>query len=62
MTLFDKLSTLEVINEQGIMPYCPSCRSGEWLHNPDENENDYCGQCGTKLDWSAVHEDRYNDE
>ena len=32
---------------------CPNCGSGEYLHNPDENENDYCGQCGTKVTWEA---------
>ncbi len=31
---------------------CPYCGSGEYLHNPDENENQYCGQCGQKIDWS----------
>lgn len=30
---------------------CPRCGSGEYLHNADENENDYCGQCGQKIEW-----------
>lgn len=25
---------------------CPNCRSGEYLHNQDEAENPFCGQCG----------------
>ena len=44
----------KVIVEEGIMPYCPNCGSSEWLHNEDENRNDYCGQCGIKLDWTDV--------
>ena len=49
------LKGLKVVNEQGIAPYCPVCGSGEYMHNPDENENEYCGQCGCKLDWEDVH-------
>lgn len=30
---------------------CPRCGSGEYLHNEDGNQNDYCGQCGQKLEW-----------
>lgn len=30
---------------------CPRCGSGEWLHNPDENRNKFCGQCGQAIDW-----------
>ena len=33
---------------------CPYCRSGEYLHNPDGNENQYCGQCGQKIDWEVT--------
>lgn len=32
---------------------CPRCRSGEYLHNPDEAENRFCGWCGHPLDWGA---------
>lgn len=32
---------------------CPRCGSGEYLHNPDEAENRFCGQCGQPLDWGA---------
>ena len=30
---------------------CPRCGSGEYLHNEDGNQNEYCGQCGQKLEW-----------
>lgn len=30
---------------------CPRCGSGEFLHNTDENENTYCGQCGQRILW-----------
>lgn len=33
---------------------CPYCGSGEYLYNPDENENQYCGQCGQKIDWEVT--------
>lgn len=31
--------------DKGVMA-CPNCGSGEYLHNADENENAFCGQCG----------------
>lgn len=31
---------------------CPRCGSGEYLHNEDGNEQNYCGQCGQAIDWS----------
>lgn len=34
-----------------LAPMCPRCGSAEYLHNEDGNRNDYCGQCGTPLDW-----------
>lgn len=43
---------------EGIAPYCPNCRSGEYLYNEDGNANNYCGQCGCKLDW----DNRYNED
>lgn len=49
----------KVLEEEGVAPYCPNCGSGEYLHNPDINRNKYCGQCGTKLDWSDI-EDNYD--
>lgn len=30
---------------------CPSCGSGEYLHNDDGNPMDFCGQCGQAIDW-----------
>lgn len=30
---------------------CPTCGSGEYLHNEDGNRNRYCGQCGQIIDW-----------
>lgn len=35
---------------------CPRCGSGEYLHNEDGNQNDYCGQCGQKLEWGEEDE------
>lgn len=34
-----------------LAPFCPICGSGEYMTNEDGNENSYCGQCGTPLDW-----------
>lgn len=34
-----------------IAPHCPNCGSGEYMTNEDGNQNQYCGQCGTHLDW-----------
>jgi len=58
----DKPNVPEVINEQGVSPYCSTCGTSSFLYNPDEEQNDYCGKCGVSLDWSAIDEDRYNDE
>lgn len=30
---------------------CPNCGSGEYLHNQDEAENTFCGQCGQAILW-----------
>ena len=30
---------------------CPSCGSGEYLHNEDGNEQNFCGQCGQAIEW-----------
>lgn len=43
---------------EGIAPYCPNCRSGEYLYNEDGAANNYCGQCGCELDW----DNRYNED
>lgn len=49
------MDKLPVCCGQGIAPYCPSCGSGEYLHNEDGNENNFCGQCGCPLDWSEMY-------
>ena len=36
---------------------CPNCGSGEYLHNADENENAFCGQCGQAIKWGCEDED-----
>lgn len=30
---------------------CQYCGSGEYLYNEDGNHNNFCGQCGTRIDW-----------
>lgn len=35
---------------------CPHCGSGEYLHNEDGNEQNYCGQCEQAIDWSRPPE------
>lgn len=49
------MDKLPVCYGQGVDPYCPACRSGEYLHNEDGNENNFCGQCGCPLDWSQMY-------
>ena len=49
------MDKLPVCYGQGIAPYCPACGSGEYLHNEDGNENDFCGQCGCPLDWTQEY-------
>ena len=36
--------------DRGIVA-CPNCKSGEYLYNEDGNRNEYCGQCGKRIDW-----------
>lgn len=33
---------------------CPSCRSGEYLHNEDGCKMAFCGQCGQAIDWGST--------
>lgn len=40
---------------EGIAPHCPVCHSGEYMRNEDGNENNFCGQCGTALDWDNMY-------
>lgn len=37
-----------------LAPFCPVCGSGEYMNNEDGNRNDFCGQCGTALDWNNM--------
>lgn len=55
MTERSTIDKLPVCYGEGIAQYCPRCRSGEYLHNEDGNENNYCGQCGCPLDWSQMY-------
>ena len=58
LIIYDAISALE--KQVGEKPFpdddssilaCPYCRSGEYLHNADENRNLFCGQCGHRIDW-----------
>ena len=42
--------------DKGVLA-CPYCGSGEYLHNADENENAFCGQCGQAIKWGCEDED-----
>ncbi len=42
--------------DKGVLA-CPNCGSGEYLHNADENENAFCGQCGQAIKWGREDED-----
>ena len=39
-------------DDPGVL-YCQKCGSGEYLENDDGNRNEYCGQCGQRIDWAA---------
>ena len=41
--------------DRGILA-CPNCKSGEYLHNEDGNENRFCGQCGKAIAWDEEAE------
>lgn len=34
--------------------FCGACKSGEYLHNEDGARNVFCGQCGQRINWSAL--------
>lgn len=38
--------------DAGVMA-CPSCGSGEYLHNEDGNRCRFCGQCGQAIEWGG---------
>ena len=42
--------------DAGVMA-CPSCGSGEYLHNEDGNRCRFCGQCGQAIDWGEEAEE-----
>lgn len=46
-----KAEARNVVAEDGLSPYCPICKSGEYMTNEDGNRNNFCGQCGQYLDW-----------
>lgn len=48
---------LPVIISQSTSPRCPRCNSCEWLTNPDEENNNYCGQCGQPIDWENAYDE-----
>ena len=55
--------TLPQPSNEALTPYiddnilaCPQCGSGEYLNNEDGAENNYCGQCGQRIDWSRPPE------
>lgn len=39
-------------DDPGVL-YCQKCGSREYLENEDGNRNEYCGQCGQRIDWAA---------
>ena len=43
--------------EEGIVE-CQWCHSGEWLENKDGDRNNFCGQCGNKIDWPEEDGDK----
>lgn len=45
---------MNVMHGQGVAPYCPFCRSGEWMTNEDGSQNAFCGQCGQALNWKEI--------
>ncbi len=57
----------ELVKQHAISPFedddpyiifCQRCGSGEYLHNEDGNRNEYCGQCGQRVDWVDSEEGR----
>ena len=55
-----RLARVALYKQMKVKPYpdgdrgivaCPNCKSGEYLYNEDGNRNEYCGQCGKRIDW-----------
>lgn len=42
--------------EDGIIS-CQCCGSGEYLFNEDGNRNNFCGQCGARIDWQEDNDE-----
>lgn len=42
--------------EEGIIA-CQYCGSGEYLFNEDGNLNNFCGQCGARIDWQEDNDE-----
>ena len=42
--------------DDGIIA-CQCCGSGEYLYNEDGNLNNFCGQCGTRIDWQEDNDE-----
>ena len=63
ISLDGKKSKLKMINnpfaEDGIVA-CQNCGSGEYLYNEDGNRNNYCVQCGTRIDWPEDNDEESN--
>lgn len=44
-------------SERGFNQYeCPVCSKTEGLFNYDERPQEYCGQCGTKINWAGEYD------
>ena len=51
---YNKETGVAVRYGNNISEFCGVCGSGEYMTNEDENKNNYCGQCGTTLDWENM--------
>ena len=51
----------EVVNTEGFDPYCQVCRSTTSIYSMNGEKNQFCGKCGTLLNWDSVknNEDNY---
>lgn len=45
--------------EDGVIA-CQYCGSGEYLYNEDGNHNNFCGQCGTRIEWPEDNDEESN--
>ena len=63
-----KVLSLKLVNSKRgirygheVFSHCVVCGSSEYLHNENLEENRFCGQCGTKLDWNNMINEDYED-